>query len=113
MSAKPPAYACRQRELHRLARTADEKMHPQTVKIAALARYVAPEGFPVLLEGVDPAAADADVVANRNGQRIHHVVSLGAPACAIALLEHFGQKREQSLPKRGFDAVRPPVESAL
>ena len=44
---------CGQRELHRLSFTADHQMHPQTVEVAAFARYVAAESLAVLLGRIE------------------------------------------------------------
>jgi|AntDryMetagUQ889_1029465.scaffolds.fasta_scaffold17211_2 hypothetical protein len=62
----------------------------------------------MFFEGIEPTAADADVVTHRYGQGVHHVCSFG-----VALLEELGQQREEPLPKTGLDGVDAAVETAL
>src|SRR5919205_3168392 len=63
----------RQSELHRLAFSAYDQMHPQSVEIATLARDVAAKVHPLGLRGIELAATNADVVANGHRKGVHYI----------------------------------------
>jgi hypothetical protein len=52
------------------------RLHAQAVEVAPLAGDVAAERFATFFRGIKLATADADVVAHRHRQGIHHVVRL-------------------------------------
>src|SRR5215210_19944 len=85
-------------------------MHAQAVKVAPLAGDVASKRPSVLFGRIEPAAADADVVAHRYGQGVDHVCLLWVVGW---LLEGFGQQRKESPPRRRLDGVDAAVEVAL
>src|SRR5215211_5793694 len=98
----------RQGELHRLAFSAYNQMHPQSVEVATLARDVAPEVHALRVRGIESTATDTDVVAHRDRQGVHYISAVG-----VSLLEELGQHGEQSLPQVGVYGVKPSVEAAL
>src|SRR5687767_14553561 len=100
--------ASRQSKLHRLPLAADNQMYPQTVEIAAFARDIATKAFALLLQRIESAAANSDVVASGHWQGVHHVSPV-----IVALREEFGQHTEERLPKVGVDGVEPAVEATL
>src|SRR3954454_23484612 len=82
-----------QREFNRLARACDHQMHPQTIKVAPLAGDVASERFAVFCMWLNSATLDANVVAYRYRQRVHHIGLFG-----VVPFEKFGQQRKEPLP---------------
>ena len=102
-------------------------MHFQAVEVALLAGGVATEALALLgrllfrrrlallllllvrfRARVEAAAADPDVVADRDGQTVHRVLLV-----LVWLLVDIGQQPEQGLPDGLGDLVQAPVEGAL
>jgi hypothetical protein len=83
-------------------------MHPQTIEVAAFARYVSAESLAVLLWGIKPAAANADVVTDRNRQGVNHVAVI-----RVVVLEDFGQQIKERSPQARVYSVQPSVEAAF
>jgi hypothetical protein len=79
------------------------------VEVAAFADDVATEGFTVFFRRIELAAADSDVVAHGDRQRIHHVSGL----LGVLVLEDFGQHIEECSPEGWIYGVQPSVEATL
>ena len=80
-------------------------MHPQAIEEVALFRG---DVTPKALALIAPAAPDTDVVADRDGQAIHHIFLR-----SLALFERRGEQIEEGAPERLGDGVKPSVEPTL